>query len=433
MRQIPLLLILLSCCAFHAEADSSAPLSWQDCVRLAARNNPDLLSALQAVESNRAQYKGSWNGVLPHLSLSNSYTDSSSSHSGLLTNGAVGTVSTESKLWQLEGVASLDLIDLGQWASIETAAAQLRESQASLKETASNVLLSLYKAFTGVLYAQEEIQVNTHIRDTWRSNAEMISLRYDSGAESKGNKMNTQAQLMQAEMNLLQAGRDVHSAQQQLSQALGLDQFQALVATGAWSTTPVPMPEPDFDQLLVREPPIQLQEAVLDQTRAALKSAHSTIWPTFSLDYAKGTQGGAELPGDPFWTFTGVVNYPLFGGGLTSTYYASQAARRTYEKAQLDLRAIRNQTRTTLETAWSAFAQAHDQVEVQRAFLDAAQQRKEEYDVLYQSGLQSFEEWILVVQDYVNSQMSFLKAEQNLMLAEAQWRFARGEQLGESL
>jgi outer membrane protein TolC len=66
---------------------------------------------------------------------------------------------------------------------------------------------------------------------------------------------------------------------------------------------------------------------------------------------------------------------------------------------------------------------------VQRAFLNAAKQRKDESDVRYRSGLMTFENWIIVVQDYVNFQQSYLRAEQNLILAEAQWRFATGEAL----
>jgi len=67
---------------------------------------------------------------------------------------------------------------------------------------------------------------------------------------------------------------------------------------------------------------------------------------------------------------------------------------------------------------------------VQHAFLEADRQRKAEDDVLYQSGLLSFQEWILVVNEYVNFQTSYLKAEQNLIVTEAQWRFATGGQLG---
>ena len=76
-------------------------------------------------------------------------------------------------------------------------------------------------------------------------------------------------------------------------------------------------------------------------------------------------------------------------------------------------------------------AQAQDQVKVQRAFLDAATQRKGESDIRYQSGLMTFQDWEVIMNDYVNSERGFLTAEQNVILAEAQWRFASGGQLGE--
>ncbi len=402
----------------------SAPLTWQECVRVAALRNPDLRSALAGMQSSRAQYLGSYNGILPKLSLSNSYTDSSSSNLG-------GGGSAENKVWEAAGTASLDLIDFNQWASIQSASAGLRQTQANVRVASSNALLGLYKAFASLLYAQDEIRVFTNIRDTWKMNADMINLRYRSGTESKGNNMNTQAQLQQAEANLTQSARDVEVAQQELGQALGMDEFTALIVTGTWTAAGAPNPHPDLPSILSKEPQIQAQEAAVEQARAAIKIARSSLWPTLSINYTKGAVGSSEFPANPFWTFTGVASYPLFGGGLTSTYYANQAAERSYEKTSEDLRSLRHQLLSNLESAWSGFAQAEDQVRVQKAFLEADRQRKAEYDVLYQSGLLSFQEWILVVNEYVNFQTSFLRAEQNLILAEAQWRFATGEQLGE--
>ncbi len=86
-------------------------LTWQDCVRETARHNPDLLSSLQALESSRAQYKGSYNGLLPSLTVSNSYTDSSS-RSG-------NSNSSDTENWAAAGTANLNLFNLAQWANIQ--------------------------------------------------------------------------------------------------------------------------------------------------------------------------------------------------------------------------------------------------------------------------------------------------------------------------
>src|ERR1039457_3624879 len=133
MRRNAIALILTGLMAGQTLAADTGmpPLTWQDCVRLAAMKNPQLLSAIHAQEASLAQYNGSYNGIFPHLSLSNSYTDSKESGLG------------ESKSWQAQGTASLDLIDLNQWATIQNSAASWRQSQANAWFASSNVLLSL--------------------------------------------------------------------------------------------------------------------------------------------------------------------------------------------------------------------------------------------------------------------------------------------------
>jgi len=414
-----------------AQGDSAAPLTWQDCVRIAIERNPQFLSAMRAQEASQAQYRGSYNGIFPHLSLSNTYTDSSNTSVGVLADGTTGTITSTSKNWTAQGTASLDLIDLSQWAAIQSAEASFHQSQANEQVASSNVLLNLYKNFSTLLYSQEAIDVDRNIRNLWDQNAQMISLRYDSGAESKGNAMQTQAQFLQSDVALNQSYRDLQVAQQQLAQSLGQDDFSTLVVTGTWTTTPAPKTPPDFGPILAQLPVVVAQQAVVDQAKAAIHAAHSSLYPTLSLNYSKGLEGDSEFPThNPFWTFTGLLSYPLFAGGPTATYYASAAADKNYKKALEDLRSIREQALGTLESAWSGFVQAEDQVRVQRAFLDADVQRKQEADIMYQSGLMTFQDWQVITNDYVNFQKSYLSAEQSLIAAEGQWRFATGQQLG---
>jgi outer membrane protein len=425
-------LLVLSVHVFAAE--SGKLLTWQECVTMAGAHNPDLLSALRAQEASRANYLNSYNGILPQIGLTNSYSDSSSARTTTQADGTSASVVSKSKTWQAQGSASLNLVDFEKWAAIGSAAASWRQSQASKMLTSSNVLLALYRSFSALLYSQEETVVAKNIRDLWLTNAQMIGLRYDSGRESKGNTLRTQAERLQAEAALKQAYRDVTVAQEQLAQALGQEDFSALAVTGTWSAPQAPQSPPNFQSLVDRLPTIRAQMAAVDQAKAAVSSARSAFLPTLSLNYNRGLNDNHEFPTrDPYWTFTGNLSYPLFGGGLTSAYYSNTAANRNYEKSLQDLRSIRNQARTAVESAWSAFAQAEDQVQVQRAFLESAVQRKEESDVMYQAGLMSFQDWELVMTDYVNFQRSYLSAQQNLLSAEGQWRFATGNQLGESL
>ena len=59
--------------------NTGSVLSWTDCVSVAAKNNPTITSSKYSLQSNRYSYYGSYNGFMPQVSLSHSYSDSSTS------------------------------------------------------------------------------------------------------------------------------------------------------------------------------------------------------------------------------------------------------------------------------------------------------------------------------------------------------------------
>lgn len=411
--------VIALCLTFPTSSYCASPaaLSWSDCVKIAAQNNPTLRASLLAQQSSRAAYLESYNGILPQISLTNSYRESETA--GVNSGGS----------WSAQMSASLNLLDTAQWATIQSAMASFEQTQANHRLATTTTLLDLYKSFAGVLYAQNAIDVNEVIRDTWKMNAQMVQLRYQSGRESKGNMMNTDAQRLQADANLEQAHRSLSTAQTQLRQSLGEGGYTVTAVTGTWSGSEISGGAPAFDSLVAGLPAVKVQEASVEIARARTRSAQSTLWPALGLNYAKGAQGPTEFPKTPFWSFTGTLSIPIFGNGPTSTYYSTLAAQRSLQQAEEQLRAVRLQARYDLESAWAALLQAQDQVRVQRAFLEAAKQRKAESDVRYQSGLMSFEDWIRVVSDYASFQISYLRAQQTRLLAEAQWRYAQGESI----
>src|SRR5262245_48018601 len=88
----------------HAE-QTQPPLSWTDCVAIAAKNNPDLTSSSYSLEAGRSSYYGSYNGFLPSVSLSNSYSDNED-------------FASDSYHWQAQGSVNLNVWNMGQVAAI---------------------------------------------------------------------------------------------------------------------------------------------------------------------------------------------------------------------------------------------------------------------------------------------------------------------------
>lgn len=399
-----------------AGAHAAEPLTWDACVALAVQNNPDLLSAQRSVLAKKAQYSGSFNGIFPRLNLSNSYNDSKSH--------------PINSRWQAGGTASIDLFNQSKFADIKTASAGFNQADANLRLVASSVLFDLRKAFTDILFAQEQIGVSRRVREIRERNSELVSLRYASGRESKGNMLRAKAELLQADADQAQSERDLRTAQYKLDHQLGNDEFSALTATGTLTASKTLDDSTTFEPLVSSHPSVLLQDANFSLSQAALKQSRSVLWPTLSANYTRSFQGPDYFPDQPNWTAAGVLSLPIFGGGPTSAYYAVSSARRNLEKAEQDRRSTRNQVRSALEAGWAGFAGAKDQVNVQIAFLEAARQRNGEADVRYSSGLMTYENWEQIVTDRVNFERSLVRAQRDAVIAEAQWQKALGKGLG---
>jgi outer membrane protein TolC len=395
-------------------------LRWADCVSIAAKNNPDLASAQKSVDASKASYSQSFNGILPGVTLSNSY---SNSENATVTGG-------NSAGWQAGAQVSLDLFNMAQFASISISQAQFLGAQANLRQVSSNVRFNLSKAFYQLLNAQENMAVSKNIYNLREKAAQLVSLRYDSGTEYKGNKLRASAQLLQAQADVDQSVRDLRVSQRTLIQQLGLGEFTAIKATSTFDfAEPGELPQNEED-LISRRPDVLAQQATVKSSEASLRRARSPVWPSLTANYSYSGSGQDELP--PLHSGWGIgLSYPLFGGGITDTYYAVAAAKSSLEKARLDLRSITEQAAVDIETSWSNLASAVDQVKVMDALLESARTRNGEADIRYDSGLMTYDNWEIIATDRITQEHQAIQAQLNALNAQAAWTRSLGKQLEE--
>jgi len=403
-----------------ALAQAPKSLGWDDCVALALSRNPDLAASSLALQSSRYSYYGSFNGILPSLSLTNSYNDGSSSRSG-------------SNKWEAQASASMNVFNLGDINNIRSSKASLTLAQASRRQTSANVRSSLRSAFSQVLFAQENVIVSRNILTMRQRGAQMLQLRYNSGQESKGNMMRSKAQALQAEVGVQQALRDLRSAQKNLARQLGLDDFQLVVGTGTLAVSTLPDSPPDrFEPFLSRRPDVAIQEATVQTAKVAVSQAWSPALPTLTANYSRSVSDRKEFPNDSYgWSFTGLLSFPLFGGGPTATYFSVASAKKSLEKSEQDLRSIRDAAVADLESSYASFVGSAEQVRVQEALLTAARQRNDEADVRYSSGLMSYDNWEIIASDRINQERQAIQTELNAAQAEAVWNKSLGRGLGD--
>jgi outer membrane protein TolC len=399
--------------------DTGSVLNWKDCVSLAVKSNSSLASSRYSLESNKYSYYSSYNGLMPQVSLSHSYSDSDPNIPG-------------TDKWQTAGTARLNLFNKSQIESINTAKALTSQSEAALRQASATVRFNLLRAFYQLLFAQKNIDVSQTIMNMRQDEAQLVSLRYDSGTEYKGNMQRAEAQLMQAKADLAQSLRDLRIAQRTMNQQLGIDDFTVISVTSTLKIQePSELPKDEMS-LLSSRPDIGFQAAVVRTSEISLKQAKSSTWPNLSANYSLASQGQEEFSmGSPESSWGVSLSYPLFGSGPTATYYAVEAAKSNLQKAKQDLRTAVNGAILDLETSWSNFSGAVDQAKVQTALLESARTRNDEANIRYDSGLMTYDNWEIIASDRINQERQTIQSQLNALDAQAAWENALGKQLEE--
>lgn len=411
---------ILALCVVVQGTASARPINvvtWPEIEAAALKLNPQLASAVDTRDAQDSAFKGSYNGLLPSVSLTNGWTAASGAPSG----------------WQAQAGVSVNLFDASRIASIKSAAAALDKASAELWSVSASVRFQLRQAFLTLLYTQESRVVALTVADIRARDAEMVSLRFESGTESLGNKLRADAQDLQAREDIAQVGRSLRTTARALSAQLGEEEFAEVTATGTLDAAVVPDLPKDDGALLARRPDVSIQDATIKAAQATVSSARSSIFPSLNLAYDRTSTGASEFPSSQYaWTAGATLSLPVFGGGLMSVYHDVKAAQRNLAAAKETLRSVRAQALLDIETAWSNYAKAEAQVRVQSSLLEAARQRNDEADVRYSSGLLTYDNWEIITSDRVNQETQALQARLTAATAQAQWEQSLGVRLGES-
>ena len=92
------------------------------------------------------------------------------------------------------------------------------------------------------------------------------------------------------------------------------------------------------------------------------------------------------------------------------------------------MRSVRAQAVVDIETAWSNFSNAIDQLKVQSELLTASRTRYDEANIRYDSGLMTYDNWEIISTDRVSQEHQTIQAQLNALVAEASWAKAKGMQ-----
>ncbi|MFA6217752.1 MAG: TolC family protein [Candidatus Omnitrophota bacterium] len=396
-------------------------LTWQDCLREAQKNHPDLISAHEFVKQTEAAKSISKSALAPQVNAS-----LDASRSMTTTSASSNKTKKTANSFQYGASASQLLFD-GEKTNNEVSSAgeNIKAAQYNFSFISSEVRLRLRTAFIDLLKAQELLNLTQEIYSIRRSNLELITLRYESGMEHKGALLTAQANLAQSEFEITQNKRAFEVAQSQLTKEIGRNGFSLIKVLGDFNVHDAVLEKPDLEALAGKHPSLGKSIAQKNSASFSIKAAQANYFPQLSIQAAANRTGARFLPQNDQLDAGLVLSFPLFEGGLRSAQVAQ--AKAIYNQAEADQRSTRDSIIVGLQQSWAALQDALETVAVERKFLAAVEERSKIAEAQYSLGLIQFDTWTIIEDDLVSRKKVFLNAEANALLAEAYWVQAKGE------
>lgn len=403
---------IASCRVFAQEAEV---LTWEDCVKEAAKNHPDLISAQESVKSSQADKAIDASGLFPQVSA-----DFNASRSGSpdRTNNNYNYGVNGSQLI-FDGFQTVN--------KVNAAAENIKAARESYRFTSSQVRFRLRGAFINLLKAQEALRIREEIFQRRRRNFELVTLRYESGMENKGSLLAEEANLRQAQFDVTQARRNIELAGRQLTKEMGRSELVTMRAKGDFAVNDAAREKPDFASLAVNNPSLQQLAAQKNAAVFNLKSAKGEFLPSITASGNTGRAGLQWPPRDDEWSVGAAVSFPIFEGGKRIADVSKANAQ--LNKAEADERSAKDGVIESLQSAWTSLQDDLDNVDVKRQFLTANEERAKITEAQYSIGVVSFNDWIIIEDNLVDAKNSYLDAQAQALMSEANWIQAKGETL----
>ena len=421
MRKITRLLILLFFVSSVPAAGLRAEevLTWDACIKEAAKNHPDLIAAQEQVKESEASKKITASTLYPQVDATASATTARNDTGITNSTGDTYTYGVTGSQLIFDGMQTVN--------NVKSASENIKAAKQNFRFTSATVRYRLRSAFISLLKTQSMLNITQEIYDIRRGNLELIALRYESGLENRGALLTAEANLAQAKYEISQAKRQVEVAQRNLTKEMGRSQLIPMQVKGDFDVADSVGSKPDFESLAVKNPSLQQILAQKNAAEFSLKSTYGAYAHTLSGNAGAGKTDSHWSPKQDEWNMGLTLSLPIFEGGLRNAQVSQ--AKALLNQLKENERSTRDGIVLTLEQAWAALQDAMDNVGVQKEVLAATEERSRISQAQYSLGFISFDNWTIIEDNLVNAKRTYLFAQAAALLAEANWIQAKGETL----
>jgi len=418
-------------------AEAGGSLNLDQAIDLALKEHPAIKQSRETMAANRYGIGVSRAAYLPQVSfVSNYYYGNAFSTSGRkpLTAATGGTVSSVSSadtthyyFYQFQ--ATQLLYDFGKTPGlIQESRASFGQSEQDYAGSRQQVALEARNAYFGYLAAQRALKVQ---EETVRQNQALLKQAqgfYQVGLKAKIDVTKAEANLYDAEANLIKAKNAVDLARVTLMTALGLKTWPFTQVEDVLEVKTQPQSlEALKTQAQQRRPELLKNRYQQDYNEAAIKVAQAGYFPVFTSNAAYGWQSldrpFANQPST--WYVGAAMTFPLFEG-LSTTYAVNQSKAQlratvaNYEVLQQNVTKEVEQTYLDVKSGWELIRASKKALEAARENLRLAWGR-------YQAGVGTIIEFTDAQVQFSQADLKFVQALYDYRVFEAKLDKAIGK------
>ncbi|MBV9286965.1 MAG: efflux transporter outer membrane subunit, partial [Hyphomicrobiales bacterium] len=219
-----------------------------------------------------------------------------------------------------------------QQAAAESVAANLANARLAAQAQLATAYVALRQADS------LETLLTQTVADYKRS-LQITQNQYNAGTAAKSDVITAEAQVLNAQAQLIAAGVSRAQAEHAIAVLMGRPPAELSIPHGALATNVPAIPVRLPSSLLERRPDVAVAEETMRQANAQIGVAFAGYFPNISLSgmfgysgnpFGHSSFGGSSFgSSNPVWSIGYSLAQPLFNGGLTGAQV--EAARETYQ------------------------------------------------------------------------------------------------------
>lgn len=396
----------------EVEILGSQPISLENAVELAYRNNPELQIVLLQLERSRAALREARAELWPTLdAIADVQASNSASPTDTSDFFGADDDSTTTATGRLQLNYDLGLSG-GRRARIRAAEETLRNTELEVERVREQLRLDTINFYYNLQNAIEQIRINQTLLEQFERNLRDATLREEVGVGTRFDVLTARVEVANSRQALIQSQSDRNTSQRQLAAQLNLPPSinittLAVEIAGSWPLTLEESIVLAYQQRAELEQQLVQREISEQQRRIALSAVRPTLSLFANYNVVQGFSTGADEFDDGF-SVGAQLQWRLFDGGAAAA--SAEQRQRDREIAESQFADIRNNVRVEVEQAFFDLNANQENISTNQLALQEAQEAVELANLRFNAGVGTQLEVLEAVSDLATAEGNLISS-----------------------